>query len=217
MPPFSFKNYFSHFSVRTGIFQICVPLENFHPSIKAVGGGRVLVIITSGWRWAVSIFCKHRIMKCVTRRIGKIIIFLPPKMSMSGAGCREAEVRLLAAFRPSFSSSSRAYCRWSSPFLMRCSSIWNYAFFLLSAFRRDEFSSGMPNTNPHFISRALFSSTPPQAGYLQTCHPIMWVNLPVKWKEGEASSQKIWADEPYITHAKNMQLIEMEKRKVNCA
>lgn len=106
-------------------------------------------------------------------------------------------------------------CRgWISPFLMCYSSVWNCAFFLLSPFRRDGFSSGMPNTNPRFNSRALFPSTPPRAGYLQTCHPTMWVNPPVKWKEGKAPSQRIWADEPYITRAKNMQLIGMEKRKM---
>lgn len=113
-------------------------------------------------------------------------------------------------------SFSRACCTWSRP-LMPGSSIWNCVFFLLSSFRKDVFSSGMPNTNPHFISRALFPSTPPWAGYLQTCHPTTRVNLPVKWKEGKAPSQRIWADEPYITRAKNMQLIGMEKRKLSCA
>lgn len=113
--------------------------------------------------------------------------------------------------------SSQASCRWSSPVLMHCSSVWNCAFSLLSPFRRDGFSSGMPNTNPHFISRALFPSAPPRAGYLRTCHPTTRVNLPVKWKEGKAQSQQIWADEPYITRAKNMQLIGMEKQKMICA
>lgn len=99
------------------------------------------------------------------------------------------------------------------PFLTCCSSIWNGAFFLPSPFRRDGFSSGVPNTNPHFISRAHFPSTPPQAGYLQTCHPTTRVSPPVKRKEGKAPSQRIWADEPYITRAKNMQLIGREKQK----
>lgn len=56
---------------------------------------------------------------------------------------------------------SHAYCRWSSPSLTRCSSVWNGAFFLLSPFRRDGFSSGIPNTNPHFIARAPFPSFSP--------------------------------------------------------